>query len=239
MAKINKRWFDNGDLNAKHDEIALWVSQDPSHALSPAIKHIAGELTGSYIVGSAIKYKEEPCLKGYPDVFPDGILTLTLMSPHNDSDFFQRDFVVEYKAIINYGETLRQINIYRSRTERKWKNIAILVTPDTRFDAAFERNNIVVIHPDYKTKEMAAKEFEEYRKNQFEELQKNPHLDDPSHFICNGCNHVGLDSEKVPPGILPPQRTRYVHAFPFIHGKYCDCKNPLPKSKTSGGDMHV
>ena len=151
----DKRWFDEEDFTPEHDEMMLDLMETWRNYLelySPTdIKEY-----------DTFKFVGEPCLEGYPPVYPDGIIyrirEVGHVTPH---------IVFEIKPKINsFGAILRQLRIYEERVNsltrvdygqrftyradesRGYTVPVLLITKDHRYDDQFRRQGIMVEGPD-------------------------------------------------------------------------------------------
>lgn len=151
MAK-EKRWFDDEDFTPEHDKLMIEIMTN-----GPKYLH---EYVPEYITAESLKVqwsiKGEPCLEGYPPIYPDAIVCLLLHNKYYDKLVIEHTYVIEIKPRIDsFGSVLRQVQLYRSRMmdkrNRHWVSseqmTMVLFTPDTRYDSLFKQQNIEVIHP--------------------------------------------------------------------------------------------
>ncbi len=140
------RWFDEGDFTGWHDRITNLLACEP-HKVA---KILADELFGYEVHDVHFEDLQlEPPLTGYPTVFPDAIGAVCA-TPNDKKKqvLYQQNVVLEFKEHIDsLGAVMRQINIYLDRLNKREQGEyqAYLITPDLRYEEAFEAQQIYVL----------------------------------------------------------------------------------------------
>ncbi|MBD6956323.1 MAG: hypothetical protein ACP5G5_03370 [Thermoplasmata archaeon] len=177
------RFSDTDDFNSIHDNINILLLEN-YHII---VDFIVARLRGS---GYDITYKNSSIM-GEPRLckiaFPDAVISINFLvnfTFHNLKRDVTLKFAVEIKSHIkSFGETLRQLQIYRECLEnlnsREWRrktgqqfpfrNIfpVILISPDHRFDGAFISQGFHVLDPD-----ILGISFKEKREKNLDDFQR-------------------------------------------------------------------
>ena len=110
MTKQNDRWFDQSDFTPEHDKIFLELMDEES--LKYWINIILSRKKLDMCEIKIINISGEPALSGYPDVFPDIIITGKLVMNHMNDNIISKIDESGYPTI-NYkcSKCKREANI--------------------------------------------------------------------------------------------------------------------------------
>ena len=125
------RFFDEEDFTSEHDKLFIYLLQN--------WKQILIDKKVEQLNWEAFEIIGEPCLEGYPPLFPDAIIK-------NRNGECPRILFEIKPEIDSFSKVLRQLRLYQSRLKLD-NNKIILVTHETKFDEIFKSQFMICYHP--------------------------------------------------------------------------------------------
>ena len=148
------RFSDTDDFNEIHDSINMMLLENYNIIVERIIKAINSINYRFLLKSSTITGEPRICRIAYPDAVISIVLEVTFPL-HNIKREIIFKVAVEIKSHVkSFGETLRQLQIYREWRKKTGQQISfnsfipvLLITPDHRFDDAFRSQGFDVLDP--------------------------------------------------------------------------------------------
>lgn len=150
----NLNFIDDDDFTSDHDMIFRLLMNNWVQMIGEVHKgKYFDEKTNHFDGITGISFEAEPCLNGYPPLFPDARCRFNLYS--EGEMLGQHEWLIEIKPRIDsLGKVLRQLNLYRKRTQ--CQNI-LLITGDDRFSKEIASQGYTVVYQELPIKEKQSK----------------------------------------------------------------------------------